>query len=51
MTSEISDGVTGVTAVITGLITTIVAQPLLMLFVAAGLIGVAVGIIRKLKHV
>ncbi len=46
---DITTGVTAILGVMTTTITAITANPILVLFLAGSIIGLAVGIFRKLK--
>jgi len=49
MGTSITDGVSSIMGIVTTVIGTITATPLLMVFLSATLVGIGVGIFRKLK--
>lgn len=49
-TSTITSGVTTITDLVSQVWTLMTGNPLVMVFVGASLLGVAVGVIRKLTH-
>ena len=49
-TTAITSGVTTITDLVTQVWTIMTGNPLVMVFVGASLLGVAIGVIRKLTH-
>lgn len=49
-TSTITSGVTTITDLVSQVWTLMTGNPLVMVFVGASLLGVAIGVIRKLTH-
>ena len=49
-TTAITSGVTTITDLVTQVWTIMTGDPLVMVFVGASLLGVAIGVIRKLTH-
>jgi len=49
-TSVITSGVTTITDLVSQVWTLMTGNPLVMVFVGASLLGVAIGVIRKLTH-
>lgn len=49
-TSTITSGVTTITDLVSKVWTLMTGNPLVMVFVGASLLGVAIGVIRKLTH-
>ena len=49
-TTAITSGVTTITDLVTQVWTIMTGNPLVMVFVCASLLGVAIGVIRKLTH-
>jgi len=49
MGTQITDAVTSIMGVVSTVITTITSTPLLMIFLSASLVGIGVGIFKKLK--
>lgn len=49
-TTAIPSGVTTITDLVTQVWTIMTGNPLVMVFVGASLLGVAIGVIRKLTH-
>ena len=46
----ITSGISTITSVVSQVWTTMTSNPLVMVFVGASLLGVAIGVIRKLTH-
>lgn len=49
-TASITSGVTTITDLVSQVWTLMTGNPLVMVFVGASLLGVAIGVIRKLTH-
>ncbi len=49
-TASITSGVTTITDLVSQVWTLMTSNPLVMVFVGASLLGVAIGVIRKLTH-
>lgn len=49
-TTAITSGVTTITDLVSQVWTLMTSNPLVMVFVGASLLGVAIGVIRKLTH-
>lgn len=49
-TTAITSGVTTITDLVTQVWTIMTGNPIVMVFVGASLLGVAIGVIRKLTH-
>lgn len=46
----ITDAVTSIMGVVSTVITTVTNNPILLVFFASGVVGIAIGIVRGLKH-
>lgn len=46
----ITDAVTSIMGVVSTVITTVTNNPILLVFFASGVVGIAIGIVHRLKH-
>lgn len=49
-TSTMTTAVASLMEVVSSVITTITGNPTLMVFFCAGVVGIAIGVVKKLKH-
>lgn len=47
---SITEAVTSIMGVVSTVITTVTNNPILLVFFASGVVGIAIGIVRGLKH-
>lgn len=47
---SITDAVTSIMGVVSTVITTVTSNPILLVFFASGVVGIAIGIVHRLKH-
>lgn len=48
-TTNMNSAIEGIMGIVSTVVSTIAGNPILMIFFCAGLVGVAIGIVRKLK--
>ena len=46
----ITEAVTSIMGVVSTVITTVTSNPILLVFFASGVVGIAIGIVHRLKH-
>lgn len=49
-TTNMNSAIEGIMGIVSTVVSTIAGNPILMIFFCAGLVGVAIGIVRKLKR-